>query len=54
VHEYVLEWVELRALLADLVADLFSKQLSEKVFERRFLALVDHDLHHLLANVLDL
>jgi len=54
VHEHVLEGVELGALLGDLLADLFGEQLLEEVLERRFLALVNHNLHHLLADVLDL
>jgi len=54
VHEDVLEGVELGALLGDLLADLFRKKLLEEVLEGRFLGLVNHDLHHLLADVLDL
>jgi len=54
VDEDVLEWVEFGALLSDLLRDLFREQLSEEVLERRFLGLVDHNLHHLLANILDL
>jgi len=54
VDEDVLEGVELGALLGDLLADLFREQLPEEVLERRFLGLVDHDFHHLGADVLDL
>jgi hypothetical protein len=68
VDEDVLERVELGALLGDLLADLFGEtkqvynkyfsieylQLSEEVLEGRFLGLVDHDLHHLGTDVLDL
>jgi len=54
VDEDVLERVELGALLGDLLADLFREKLSEEVLEGRFLGLVDHDLHHLGTDVLDL
>jgi len=68
VDEHVLERVELGALLGDLLADLLGEtiqvynkyfsieylQFSEEVLEGRFLGLVDHDLHHLGADVLDL
>jgi len=54
VDEHVLERVELGALLSDLLGDLFGKKLSEEVLEGRFLGLVNHDLHHLGTDVLDL
>jgi len=68
VDEDVLEGVELGALLGDLLGDLLGEaiqvynkyfsieylQFSEEVLEGRFLGLVDHDLHHLGADVLDL
>jgi len=54
VDEHVLERVELGALLGDLLADLLGEKFSEEVLEGRFLGLVDHDLHHLGADVLDL
>jgi len=54
VDEDVLEGVEFGALVSDLLADLFREKLSEEVFERRLLGLLNHDLHHLLANVSDL
>jgi len=54
VDEDVLEGVELGALLGDLLGDLLGEEFSEEVLEGRFLGLVDHDLHHLGADVLDL
>jgi len=54
VDEHVLERVVFGALLGDKLADLFREQLPEEVLERRFLGLVYHDLHHLLADILDL
>jgi len=53
-NKHVLEREELSTLLGDGTADLFREQLPEEVLESRFLALIDHDLHHLLADVLDL
>jgi len=54
VDEHVLERVEFGALLGNLLGDGFGENLLEEVLEGRFLGLVDHDLHHFLADVLNL
>jgi len=54
VHKHVLEWVELGALLCDLLGDGLGQELLKEVLEGGFLGLVHHDLHHLLADVLNL
>jgi len=54
VHKHVLEGVELGALLSNLLADGFREELLEEVLESRCLGRVHHNLHHFLADVLNL
>jgi len=54
VHEYVLEREDFAALLSDLGADLVGEEFLEEVLKGGFLAFVEHDLLHFLADLLDL
>jgi len=54
VDKDVLEGEDFVALVSDLFSELVGEELLEEVLEGRFLGLVDHDLLHLLSDLLDL
>lgn len=54
VDQDVLEGEDFVALVGDLLGDDIGEELFEEVLEGRFLGLVDHDLLHLLSDLLDL